>query len=111
MVLIENDFRSYLAIKEGLFEQTIIANIQRAQYIVSWINQNNLNLDRGAVERFLYLKKETGRANGTLNNYLTCLKYIYNYYSDRGIVCENFLQGFKSFEVIRPVIEILSSEE
>lgn len=105
------DFRSFLLIRQGLDESTIESQLSVLKRILAWFSVCKKQLNKQTIEEFLLCEKKRGLSNGTLNNYLICLKLVEAYFRDRGISVSDLTSGYKSFTKQRPHIEVLSVDE
>ncbi len=108
MTINEEDFLSFITIKQNLAPQSIRHCIVRLRLINNWFSGRNLT-KKTVEEYFLELKKK-GLKNNTLNTYYFVFRQIKDYCIDRGLSA-NFLDGFQSFKKTKPDIVIFTQEE
>lgn len=107
----EQDFISYLSIKQGSSSTTVRHCVIRLRVVLRFLTETNSELNSQTVEKFFYALKERGLSNAALNTYLLCFKYLEDYYKDRGSPT-SLLSGIKAFPKIRQKpIEILTEQQ
>lgn len=106
----ETDFVQYLIV-QGLSSSSVKLCRIRIHILNQWLTQHQQQLTKQSVESFLfYLREGKQLNNNSLNNYIFLLHHLKNYLKDRGQLYE-FLEGFKLFKKVKPVITILTPEE
>jgi site-specific recombinase XerD len=108
MQINNNDFISFITIKQSLADQSIRHCRIRLRVINEWFVDKELN--KQTVEEFFLNLKEKGLKNNTLNSYHFVFRQIREYLKDRGLP-DDFLEGFKSFKKTKPDIIIFTQEE
>src|SRR5258706_11306109 len=108
MQINEQDFLSFITIKQNLAEQSIRHCMIRLRVINRWFTDKELTKEN--VELFFLEYKEKGRKNSSLNTYYFLFRQLRDYSKDRGHPTA-FLDGFKSFKKNKPDIIIFTLEE
>lgn len=106
----EIDFISFLSVKRGLARSSLKHCRIRIGVFNRWLEENKKEISKETVEEFFLDLKNKGLNNNSLNTYYFCLRQLRDYLADRGRD-NDFLQGFKNFSKVRPLIEILTQEE
>lgn len=104
----EEDFKSFITIKQSLAAQSIRHCRTRIRLINNWFEDKELNKEN--VEKYFLELKEKGLTNNTLNTYYFVFRQIKDYCRDRGLDY-SFLDGFKSFKKTKADIIIFTHEE
>ncbi len=108
MQINEQDFLSFITIKQNLAKQSIRHCMIRLRVINKWFVDKELTKEN--VEKFFLEYKEKGRKNNSLNTYYFLFRQLREYCKDRGLPA-TFLDGFKSFKKTKPDIIIFTLEE
>lgn len=108
MRIIEDDFHSFVSIKQGLATQSIRHCDIRIGVINRWFIDKELTKEN--VEKFFFNLKERRLKNNSLNTYGFVFRQLKEYCQDRGLPSD-FLNGFKSFKKTKPDIIIFTQEE
>ena len=108
MKINEEDFKSFISIKQGLGEQSIRHCAIRIRLVNKWFADKELSKEN--VEKYFMQLKGNGLKNNTLNTYYFVFRQLKEYCMDRGFPSD-FLDGFKSFKKTQPDIIIFTEEE
>ena len=109
MTINEQDFISFISVKQNLDKQSIRHCAIRVRVINRWFVDKELTKEN--VEKFFYeLKVEKGRKNNTLNTYRFVFRHLVAYCKDRGLPSD-FFDGFKSYKKGKSDIVIFTLEE
>lgn len=108
MIVEENDFISFVSIKQNLAKSSIRNCVIRIRVINRWFAGKDLTKEN--VEKFFLELKEQGKKNNTLNTYRFVFMQLSAYYKDRDIAAD-FFDGFVSFKKTKPDIIIFTQEE
>lgn len=108
MQINEQDFYSFITIKEGLD----INSVRHCMIRVRIINKSleSKELSKEFVEMFFAALKQKGLKNNSLNTYRFVFRHLVSYCKDRGFKSD-FFEGFKSFKKTKPEIVIFTPEE
>lgn len=104
------DFVSFLTIKKGLSKNSLKLCRIRARLVFNWLKENKKLLSKSSLEEYFMYLKGRGLNNNSINTYVFTLRYIQEYYLDRGIN-NNFFDGFRSFPKVKPLITVLTPQE
>ncbi len=108
MQIPEEDFRSFITIKQSLASESVRHCISRLHVINRWFAGKDLTKEN--VEKFFLELKQNGRKNNSLNTYIFAFRHIHGYCKDRGLSAD-FFDGFKSFKKTKADIHIFTQEE
>lgn len=106
-----SDFEQYLVVKKHLEPNSIRLVLSRFRIFNNFLIIGCYTLNKASVETFLFSLKLRKLKNSSINSYIFCLKFLYDYLLDRSIPCDNFMEGIESLDKQRPVITILTVEE
>lgn len=106
----EEDFIRFLEIKRGLKPASIYLCRFRLKTFFEWLRVKDNELTKENIEEFFADLKRKGRSNNSLNTFLFALHQLEDYYIDRGKKAD-FLRGFKTFSIVRSVINVLTPQE
>lgn len=108
MQIDEQDFLSFITIKQGLAPESIRHCTNRFRIIKAWFT--NKEFTKENVEKFYLELKQRRLKNNSLNTYHTTFSQIQKYSKDRGLP-SGFYDGFKSFKKTRADIDVFTPEE
>ena len=104
----EEDFKSFLSIKQSLAPSTVRFCGIRIKVINKWFADKELTKEN--VEKFFLDLQAQGRKNNALNTYYFVFRQLREYFKDRGLAAD-FFDGFKSFKKTKADIIILTPDE
>lgn len=108
MKIDEEDFKSFISIKQSLDVNSVRLCVIRVRVINRWFTDKELTKEN--IEKFFRELQLSGRRNNTLNCYYFVFSHLRDYFKDRGWAAD-FFDGFKSFKKTKAAIIILTPEE
>lgn len=108
MKIDEEDFKSFISIKQSLDVNSVRLCTIRIRVINRWFVDKELTKEN--IEKFFRELQLSGRKNNTLNCYFFVFSHLRDYFKDRGWVSD-FFDGFKSFKKTKADIIILTPDE
>jgi len=105
-----DDFIRFATVKKGLTGGSINICKYKFNVLKRWHDQNNLSLSNSSVEQFIFELKQKNFLNNSINSYIFFLRYLNEYFKDRGIV-NDFFRGIISLPKNQTNIIPLSAEE
>ncbi len=110
MQIDEQDFHSFITIKEGLNASSVRHCMGRVGIFNDWLQNSHVDLSQSSIEKFFTYLKARGLKNNSLNTYRFMFSHLVNYCKDRGMPSD-FFDGFKSFKKTKPDIVIFTQDE
>lgn len=108
MKISEEDFKSFITVKQNLAPQSIGHCMCRLGIINRWFADKELTKEN--IEKFYMELKAKDLKNNSLNTYHTTFSQVRKYCLDRGLKAD-FYDGFKAYKKTKPDILIFTPEE
>ena len=110
MQITEQDYQRHLTVSKGLYPKSIKTYLTKFRYFKRWLEKNDLEISKQAVEKFLYDKKLQGDSNSNISLYSQAINHIVSCYKFHDLEI-NITEKIKGLPKKNPVIVPLSIEE
>jgi integrase/recombinase XerD len=106
----ESDFIQFVTIKKRLRAGSVKICRLKHSYFFRWLKEERLDLSKDSVEKFILHLHERKLKNNSINAYIFFLRYLQEYYVDRGLKIQ-FFDGLTSLPKNPTFIEVFTDEE
>ena len=107
---LEQDLVQYLTVIKALSPNSIRLIRLKLKALRLFLEENQFELTKQTVEKFIYDKRKIGLNNNSLNSYVFALKQLDGYAKSRNLPY-GFSEDLKNFKKIRPMISVLTVDE